>query len=501
MSVLRHFRKMGSMEQIFTIFNDDKIAGWGPMTGVEKINGLSKIPLETIQSCWNKIHAKYQSFQCQILTTSNVNEYDDIYIGCVPFKIIRCNGEDQDKLLVKELNHRFLLLNDLNLSHQDIIDGKYDINNIPPLYRIFIIDDWLLLNFNHCTADGLSFIAMLNDFLALLNNDTFDPTLIKYSTIEQCIKPHLASSALTRKINNLIPTSWALRFGKFYATNYYLRKYNPLSLHRDELLRFQFYFSKEFLTFPLKAYNKKDYSINFKTFRLSHKISKGLRKQCKLHKIHMSSLFQYLAIAALIECHDVLKDNYYKTQANNVFTTIPMYKDPDFKKVYLGIHACGYGTVIEYYRNIKIGSDKFWDNLGKIDAQVLNDNMVSKVYKNKFPYMNLKKFMRFWLNDESEIFKGIGGAPTITNPGLMDINKDYWKHKITESYGGANPGVGMGAVFLLGGTTIKGVGGLRMNCIYGKQHLSETKATMFMDKLQQKLKVIGGFKTNYQSKL
>eukprot|EP00483_Globobulimina_turgida_P010336 UN10356 len=185
---------------------------------------------------------------------------------------------------------------------------------------------------------------------------------------------------------------------------------------------------------------------------------------------------------------------------NNVFSTIPMYKDA--AKIYLGIHASSFMTVVEYYKNLKIGSDRFWQIIRKIDEQVLNDDMVSKVFKNKFPYMNLKKFMRFVLDDKNDIFEGKGiGAPTITNPGLMRINKSEWKYKITESIGGANPGVGMGAMYLLGGTTIKGIDEMRIGMIYGVQHLTQQLAQEFMLKLQAKLQLIGSSNTNYRSKL
>ena len=137
--------------------------------------------------------------------------------------------------------------------------------------------------------------------------------------------------------------------------------------------------------------------------------------------------------------------------------------------------------------------------------QVLNDDMVSKVFKNKFPYINAKKFMRFILDHEDEaydIFKGRGfGLCTITNPGLMRMNKDGWKHKIIESYGAANPGVGMGAMYILTGAMIKGIDKMRIGMAYGVQHLTEHVAQEFMDKLQAKLELIGSSNTNYKSKL
>lgn len=106
----------------------------------------------------------------------------------------------------------------------------------------------------------------------------------------------------------------------------------------------------------------------------------------------MSSLLQYLVTEAMIECHsDVLTEDAYRTHINNVFSTIPMYKDVDPKKCYLGIHAASYMSVVKWKRHVSTNSEEFWRLLGKIDAQVLKDDgMVVKVYKNKFPTMNVK---------------------------------------------------------------------------------------------------------------
>ena len=96
----------------------------------------------------------------------------------------------------------------------------------------------------------------------------------------------------------------------------------------------------------------------------------------------MSSLLQYLSTEALIESFgDELKEERYNTMMNNVFSTIPMYKEQ--KGVYLGIHSCSYLSVMKWRRNIEINSDAFWEILRDISRQVLDDGMVSKVFKGK----------------------------------------------------------------------------------------------------------------------
>eukprot|EP01084_Bolivina_argentea_P254676 428199_1 len=240
--MLRFYRKMGSMEQIFTIFNDIKtIKGWGPMAGIDTITGLSQIPLDKLQSLWNKIHLKYEQLQIQVLTVPNINEYDDLYIGCLPFQFIKKDDNaDIHKLVVEELNHQYILLNDCNLTSNDMKTGNYDINKIPPLYRIFVIKDSLLLSFNHAIGDGVSMFAMITDFLGLLNGEKCDNTVIPYTNIEQCIDPKYASSAISRKISNLIPMSWAIRFSKFYCNNSFLSKTSLFSRRNTRMSPYYF---------------------------------------------------------------------------------------------------------------------------------------------------------------------------------------------------------------------------------------------------------------------
>eukprot|EP01084_Bolivina_argentea_P088367 159554_1 len=132
---LRKYRYMGSMEGLFTIFNDLKIA-WGSAAGAQLIPGLREISDNKLEAMWKKIHSKYHSLQVQFLTNNDsIYEYDPIYIGTIPFKIIRLNGANVNKILVKELNYRFLLLNDFGLTSKDLENNSYDINKILPLYR------------------------------------------------------------------------------------------------------------------------------------------------------------------------------------------------------------------------------------------------------------------------------------------------------------------------------------------------------------------------------
>eukprot|EP01084_Bolivina_argentea_P236402 397490_1 len=212
MMKLRHFRKLGSMEQLFPVFNDLKINGWGPVAGAYKIPGLSQIPLTTIQNIWNKIHSKYESLQTQILTIDNIYEYDDFYIGCLPFQIIKCDSPKHNvhQIIKREANSRYLLLNDYNLTAKDIKKGNYNIKNINPLYRIFICDDYFVLNYCHSIGDGLSVLLWINNFLEILNNDkSFNDKIVSFNTIEQCIKPQYSSSTIFRKITDFIPMSVA----------------------------------------------------------------------------------------------------------------------------------------------------------------------------------------------------------------------------------------------------------------------------------------------------
>ena len=89
-------------------------------------------------------------------------------------------------------------------------------------------------------------------------------------------------------------------------------------------------------------------------------------------------------------------------------------------------------------------------------------------------------------------------APTVTNPGVMNINKAHWKHKMTQFIGGSNPGVGMGAPYMLTAATVKGIGDMNLCFVYGVQHLPSEVAQRVTDKLEQKLRLVGG---TFQSKI
>lgn len=107
--------------------------------------------------------------------------------------------------------------------------------------------------------------------------------------------------------------------------------------------------------------------------------------------------------------------------------------------------------------------------------------------------------MKYAMKDNKNIFGDRSMAPpTVTNAAALRINKAHWRYKLTEMMGGANPGVGMGAPYLLAAATIKGVDEMNFNFIYGVQHLSSEVAQRVVDKLEQKLKTVGA---SYQSKL
>eukprot|EP01083_Nonionella_stella_P115073 340747_1 len=484
---LQYFRKMGSMEQLFTIFNDLKINAWGPAVGVHKISNLSSISLDKLQEFWNMIHCKYEAYQTQIMTVEDVNEYGDIYLGVLPFTIIKYDG-DIHELTRREINHRFLLLNDFDITAQDITNHNYSVNSVCPLYRVFICSDYFVLNINHAIGDGMSLATVMRDLLRLLNGDaSFTYTIVPYTTIEQCIDPQYAASATQRKISNWIPTHWSISFGKFYANHSFLRKWNPLKFHRDDLLSLQYMFNTEFLQFPLQhPYNRHDFTMDYVLCPLSKSVSLNIKRACKSHKVHISSVLAYIVNAAMIEAHnDILTNDSYKTMIGNVFTTVPMYRK-EKRTPQVGIHAGGYLTVIQYYKETEIGSDKWWNLIHKISDQVLNDKKIHNIYKSKFPYMNIKKYMHYAMDDKYNVIGDRAmAAPSISNPGVFDVNKDFYKYKMLGFFGVANPGVGWGAPYIVGGATIKGIDQMVLNFGYGTQYLSNKTAKRVTHKMKQ----------------
>eukprot|EP01083_Nonionella_stella_P049397 131657_1 len=497
---LRKYRRMGSMEQIFTIFNDYKI-GWGAAAGLSHISKLSEIPLHKVQALWNKVHYKYEALQAQYLTVPSVYQFDWIYIGCVPFKIIKCEEPiDLHQLLVRELNFRYLLLNDLNITQSDITHNKYDIADIPPLYRIIICGDHWMLSYNHGIGDGMSWTMLFNDFMCLLNGDTFDDTPQKYSSVEQCIDPKYAKSSLINTLTNYLVPSWfAINFNKFYCNNRFLSHYNPLGLHPDDILRTQFVYAREYnnkkmVAFPLcESYDKYNFNIDFIQIGFTKTETVRIKKQCQTNKVHISSLLQYIVNAAMIESYpEALCNDYYETVIGNVFSSIPLYREPN--KIPIGIHASSYYNVIPYERNTKIGSVSFWKMIHQISAKLLDrdkdQKRIRNIYKKKFPFMNMKKFLQYAWDDRSNWMGKLPCPPTVTNPGVFNLNKPHWKHQIVDSFGSANPGVGMGAAYLLGAGTVQGIDEMGLNFTYGTQFISREKATEITNRIKQKMQQI-----------
>ena len=110
--------------------------------------------------------------------------------------------------------------------------------------------------------------------------------------------------------------------------------------------------------------------------------------------------------------------------------------------------------------------------------------------------------MRFVLKSKDDIFGGRSlAAPTLTNPGVMRINKQKWKHKLTDFIGTSNPGVGMGSMYLLTAITIKGVDQMQFGFIYGPQILKEEKANEVVSRFKEKLEYLGSVKVEIPSKL
>lgn len=150
---LKKLRRMGSMEQLFTMLHPMNVE-WGSCVSYVKINDLSKIPLSTLQKLWDKMHYKYVIFGCQYLITPNEHEFDLIYHGLPSSKMLSLTGNDNDfhEYIVKALNYRYLVLNDFNLNENNIETAKYDLNKIPHLYSICRYNDYLVLTYVYMSA-------------------------------------------------------------------------------------------------------------------------------------------------------------------------------------------------------------------------------------------------------------------------------------------------------------------------------------------------------------
>eukprot|EP01084_Bolivina_argentea_P272647 464278_1 len=165
------------------------------------------------------------------------------------------------------------------------------------------------------------------------------------------------------------------------------------------------------------------------------------------------------------------------------------------------MNAVPYNNIIPYCKNAKIGSDKFWQLVTNISETLWDkdDNKVIKVYKQKFPFLNTKKWIRY--NWEYLIGDVPMGPPTVSNMQTIDVNKNNYKYKTTEWYATANPAVGFGAPYINCVNSIKGIGEITFNFIYGTQFLTKDVALKVVSKLKEKLGIIASLKTNYQSKL
>merc|ERR1712157_696440 len=123
------------------------------------------------------------------------------------------------------------------------------------------------------------------------------------------------------------------RIIKHYANNAFCAKYNPLSaaIHHDDILRFQHMFADEnesMVAFPLRAYDKTDWTLAYVDFILPADLSKRITSLCKREKCRISPLLQYVTNAAVIESHEELTGDFYRAIVGNTFSTIPMYEQP-----------------------------------------------------------------------------------------------------------------------------------------------------------------------------
>eukprot|EP01084_Bolivina_argentea_P305654 528049_1 len=495
--MLRFYRKMGGLEQVmeaFSCWNNNQIP-WNIITSRIKIDGLHEIDKETLQKHFNKIHAKYESLQCQFLCNKNNDEYDSIYIGCLPPDIIICqNINDFDKLFRKEMNQRFKLLNDVGLTTPDDIEnGKYNIKNIPALYKVIKCDDYLIFKTHHALLDGISFNYVFSDLLCLLNNNSnFNDTLIKYTSAEQSMKDKYKASPppkIVSKLLSMVPPSYLQRFIIFYANNSFLSYYNPLNFQDFILLATKYVFNdcNDILQFTLnKHYNKKDWKLDAVCFKLNKIQSTNLLKKCKLNNCKFSLLLQYITFSAFIECHnDILKENYYKSVLANVFSTIPMYKEPN--KPHIGCHAAASLNIIEYHQNIRINSDEFWDAIRKISKRTSDsDTMFTNLLP--MPVNPKRTFYETWNNPLIES-KPLQIVP-ISNAQKYKLNAADYKLKMTEFYNVTNPGIGFGAPFMLTSLAINNVNELQCTFVFGKQFITRKTAEEIVNNLMQKINVI-----------
>eukprot|EP01084_Bolivina_argentea_P267057 453202_1 len=248
-TTLRKLRKMGCLEQPWTVFHNYHADGMGSATLIIKIDGLSRLSDESIQTVNDKIHAKYEPLQSQILINDDSNEYDMYYVGTLAPKIKRYTIGDQHdtemlhNLMVKCLNFKFKLLNDYGFNEEDAIkQGNYNLKDINPLYFRIIYGDYMLTCYSHATMDMPSEERWTTDFVCLLNQDdvNFDDTKVLFLKHENCIEKKYANpqwnkepSHLSNILNWIIPSSLINKFFIFYANNSILSKYNPLSIHND----------------------------------------------------------------------------------------------------------------------------------------------------------------------------------------------------------------------------------------------------------------------------
>eukprot|EP01084_Bolivina_argentea_P250493 419698_1 len=512
--MLRLYRKLGCLEQKWTIFHNYNIGGIGTGVSFVKINGLSKISDEKIQNISDRIHAKYEALQCQILSIDDVNEYDTLYIGVSPPKIKRYDDDTLFHKLVAEcLNFKFKLLNDFGLNDDDDIkQGDYNIKDIEPLYFRLICGDNLITYYCHVVLDLPTEEYYIRDFLCLLNDDdnNFSPETVQHSRLEDCIDDQYASKpSIISPMLQYIPKSWLNNVFAFYANNSILSKYNPLSVHKDILLTFKHIYNEKhnILSFPLfkkSSYSKWDWRIDYEVLKIPKKITLAIIKQVKLHKVFMNSFLQYMVATSMIDVYidiGVLKKDYYQTIIGSTFDTRPLYSNPN--KTYCGCHVHRIVNSVEYHKNIKINSNEFWNEINKVSKQIPLKNIAS-YYKNVFPLPNYKKiFLEAFLNRDGNGLIGKKSLvfPVVTNTGRKQFNKQYYKYKAIEYCAATNPFTGFGNAYCLLSATIDGINEMNLCFHFAKQFITKDIATKVLNKVQEKMNAIASQPLILKSKL
>ena len=251
------------------------------------------------------------------------------------------------------------------------------------------------------------------------------------------------------------------------------------------------------VSFPLTAYDKRDWSLEYLDFILPRAVSRRIAALCKRERCRISPLLQYVANAAVIESHAQLEGDFYRSVLGNTFSTIAMYKRP--RRVHIGFHASAQNSLMEYHRRMPLKSAAFWTLMRRLSRTEVVDGNIVALYRNKFPVFNFKKFVHHTWDDL--IGARSMGPPTISNPGKMALNREGFALRMTECNFFASPAVGWGGAYLLVLTTIADVAEWNVAFNYGRQFFDKQTAHTIVGKIREKLEFIGSSETNHRAKL